>query len=94
MKPELVGQQVRVRISEPSRFSKFRTDDVGGQGKLQRIAGYKEGVWYTQSWRFNLKDYASVTDVLKDANTIKGMTSATKDKIATLTRKYFHTINR
>jgi hypothetical protein len=93
MKPELVGQQIRLRILEPSRFKEFRTKDVGSAGRLQLVLGYDGKGWMIQSYRFNLKDYPSVTDVLRDANTIKGMTSATKDKIASLTRKYFHSIN-
>jgi hypothetical protein len=57
MPVELKGQQIRIRIRSPKQFTKFRTQDVGSPGKLQRIVGYsKKTGWITQSWRLNLKD--------------------------------------
>lgn len=90
---ELKGQQVRIRIQNPSGFTKFGTQDIGKRGKMQRVAGYKDGIWYTQSYRLNLSDYFSVTDVLFDARTIKGISESDLDKIASLTRKYFRSVN-
>lgn len=67
MPVELKGNQVRIRVLDPRRFTKFRTQDVGKKGKLQRIAGYsKDGKWKTQSWRLNLKDYHSFAEFNRD----------------------------
>lgn len=57
-KIEVRGNSVRVRLKSPSRYSKFRTHDVGRPGYTQRIAGYnpKTKSWETQAWRFELED--------------------------------------
>lgn len=90
---ELKGSQIRMRVLSPDKFSKFRSKDIGSKGKLSVIIGYDGRGWKIQSYRFTLPDYISVTDVLHDANTIQGITSSDKDKIASLTRKYFHKVN-
>ena len=69
---ELKGQQVRIREHSPSKYSEFRTQDMGESGKLQRIAGYsKRTGWETQAWRINLSDYPSEQEALKDLNSIR-----------------------
>jgi hypothetical protein len=67
MPVELKGTQIRIRVLDPKRFTKFRTQDVGRKGRLQRIAGYspKTG-WKTQSWRLNVKGYKNFYDFEKD----------------------------
>jgi hypothetical protein len=57
------------------------------------IVAYDGKGWKVQSYRFALKDYTSVTDVLKDAKTIKNISQSDLDKIASLTRKYFKSVN-
>jgi len=71
-KPEIKGQQLRIRMLSPKRFTKFRTQDVGKKGRLQRLAGYspKTG-WETQSWRLNLSNYKSFDDFKRDLLRIK-----------------------
>ena len=90
---ELKGSQIRMRIISPDRFTKFRSKDIGTKGKMSIIVGYDGKGWKTQAYRFNLEDYPSVTDVLHDANTIKGITQSDKDKIVSLTRKYFKSVH-
>jgi hypothetical protein len=90
---ELVANTIRMRIADPKKFSEFRSKDIGSHGKLSIIVGKKGDKWFTQSYRFNLPDYASVTDVLHDARTIKNISESDLDKIASLTRKYFHKVN-
>lgn len=91
---ELKGNQIRMRQVDPSRFKQFRTKDIGSKGKLSIILGSPDGKhWYLQSYRFNLPDYVSVTDVLHDAKTITSISQSDLDKIASLTRKYFNSIN-
>ena len=57
-KVEVRGNSVRVRLKDPSKYTEFRTQDVGRPGYTQRIAGYnpKTGKWETQAWRFDLED--------------------------------------
>lgn len=90
---ELVKNTVRFRVADPKGFSEFKTKDIGSHGKMSIILGRKGDKWFIQSYRFSLPDYVSVTDVLHDANTIKGITQSDKDKIASLTRKYFRSVN-
>lgn len=90
---ELKGTQIRMRVSDPKGFSEFRSKDVGSHGKMSIIVGKKADKWYTQSYRFSLPDYASVTDVLHDARTIKGISESELEKIASLSRKYFRSVN-
>jgi hypothetical protein len=90
---ELVNDTIRMRVLDPKKFSKFRTKDIGSKGKLSLIVGYDGNGWKVQSYRFNLSDYVSVTDVLHDARSIKGVSESDIEKIAGLTRKYFKNIN-
>jgi hypothetical protein len=90
---ELKGSEIRMRVLDPKGFEKFRRKDIGVKGKLAIIVGFDGRGWKTQAYRFSLPDYSSVTDVLHDANTIKGVTQLDKDRIASLTRKYFRSIN-
>jgi hypothetical protein len=93
---ELHGEQIRLRQVDPSRFKEFRTKNVGSKGKLSIILGSPDGKhWYIQSYRFNLPDYASVTDVLHDARSIQRIpiVQSDLDKIASLARKYFRSVN-
>jgi len=63
---EIKGNQIRIRILNPRRFSKFRTQDVGSKGRLQRIAAFsKKTGWKTQAWRLNLKDYRGLKDITR-----------------------------
>lgn len=72
---ELKGQQIRIREHSPTKYFKFRTQDLGMQGKLQRIAGYNNGRWETQAWRLNLSDYDTYLEVEKDIAQLKTSTS-------------------
>jgi hypothetical protein len=72
LKPEVKGQQLRIRMLNPKRFTTFKTKDVGEKGKLQLLLGHskKEG-WKTQSYRLNLSDYKSFDSFKRDLMKIK-----------------------
>lgn len=59
---ELKGQQVRIRVRKPKRYARYRTVDVGRKGKLQVVLQDGE----TQSLRFNLDDYKSQEELVRD----------------------------
>jgi hypothetical protein len=71
MMPEIVGNQLRIRVENPDKFKAFRTKDIGQKGKLQIILGYTGKVWMTQSYRFNLHDYHSMSALMHDLNSVK-----------------------
>ena len=71
-KPEIKGQQLRIRIKSPKKYSKFRTQDVGRKGFLQRVAGYsKKTGWVTQSLRLNLKDFKTYGKASKSIRSLR-----------------------
>lgn len=58
MTVELTKKYLRIRIADPKRFSKIRTDDIGRKGHSLRLAGInkKTGKWETQAWLIDRKD--------------------------------------
>lgn len=86
---ELKGQQIRIRVHSPSRYSKFRLHDVGKKGRLQRVVGWcKKTGWETQSWRINLKDYSSEKDALHELHYVQ-TTAKHKQGAVYLIKKWF-----
>jgi len=88
MPVELVGQQLRIRVKNPSKATRFRTQDVGGRGKLQRVAALypKEG-WKTQSWRLNLSDYAFYIQAESEAHSLYTAKRITLDQYQQAVKK-------
>lgn len=87
MPAEKIGNQIRIRVKDPQEFSEFRTDDIGEKGKLQRVAGYKDGNWYTQSYRLNLGDYDNIGQAKKDLYSIREITQSQRSKAYKLIKK-------
>ena len=87
-KPEIKGQQIRIRVKDPSKYTKFGTQDVGKTGKLQRVAGYKDGKWETQAFRVNLGDYSKLEDVKKDIMSIREISPEKKAQAIKLATVY------
>lgn len=88
MPVEIKGQQLRIRLKKPSQFSKFRTQDVGLKGRLQRLAGYsKRTGWTTQSWRLNLNDYRNKSQIINQIKKLRILNSKKKEAIKKV-RKY------
>ena len=58
MTVELTKKYLRIRVKDPKRFSKIRTDDIGRKGHSLRLAGInkKTGKWETQAWLIDRKD--------------------------------------
>jgi len=51
------GEYFRVRVRPKSEFVTFRTQDVGGPGHIQRLAGKRpSGSWDTQTWLISKRD--------------------------------------
>lgn len=89
MPVDLKGQQIRIRVIDPSRFSKFKTKDVGRKGFLQIVLGYSKQLgWKTQSLRVNLSDYGSYKQVAKQINKLRISTSL-KSQARRKARSYF-----
>jgi len=89
MPTEIVGQQLRIRVIPPSNFTKFRTQELGSRGRLQRVAGYsKKTGWKTQSFRLNLSDYRGYLDAKRQINRL-GISAKLKHQAKTKTKKYF-----
>jgi hypothetical protein len=90
MPVEIKGQQLRIRVNNPKKYSEILTDDVGESGKLQRIAGRlkNSNKWETQSWRLNLKDYKDSADVKEDVDYLK-ISAKDKVKATNIAEKYF-----
>lgn len=89
MPVEMKGNQLRIRVRDPRLFTMFRTDDVGGKGKLSRIAGHNDSGWTTQSWRLNLSDYDDYSQFYTDLFGIKGLSAKQRTDALRLGRKYF-----
>ena len=73
MPVEKVGQQIRIRVSSPKKFTKtYGTQSFKG-GKIQRVAAKEKGTgaWKTQSWRFNTKDYRSRRELNRDITNLE-----------------------
>lgn len=66
MSVEIVGQQLRIRVRSPKGATAFGTQEVGENGRLQRVVGYYSDGWHTQSWRLNLSDYNSAESATRD----------------------------
>ena len=79
MKPELVGQQLRLRVRSPSLFSRLRTLDPGAKGRMQIIIGKRKNAWLTQSYRLNLRDYKNVSDALDEFDEIADKINLSND---------------
>jgi hypothetical protein len=76
MPVEIVGQSLRIQITEPKYDDIiYRTLDVGEPGKMMfiRMLDKKTGEWTTQSIRLNLADYDKWEDVVKDLERVKHM---------------------
>lgn len=68
------GKFYRVEVRPKSLFVKYRNQDVGEKGHLERIAGQrKNGSWATQCWLIEKKD-AEIVD-----KKIIGKTKVVKD---------------
>jgi hypothetical protein len=90
MPVEIKGQQLRIRVNNPKKYSEILTDDVGESGKLQRIAGRlkNSNKWETQSWRLNLKDYKDSADVKEDVNYLS-ISKSKKMEALRIVNRYF-----
>jgi hypothetical protein len=90
MPVEIKGQQLRIRVNNPKKYSEILTDDVGEKGELQRIAGRikRTNKWETQSWRLNLNDYSSVKEVIQQIKELKAP-YLDKKKAVKLSKEYF-----
>ena len=90
---ERKGQQIRIRVRNPKGFVNFRTHDVGEEGRLHRIAGQtRSGVWATQAWRINMKNYEDFNDVIEDLAMLASedkITLVQYDKAIILADKWF-----
>ncbi len=87
MPVEIVGQQLRIRMYNPDVFTKFKTQDVGRKGRLQRVVGYSRKTgWQTQSWRLNLADYSNVNEVVRQIKNLK-IPSSKKNEAISLVRR-------
>jgi hypothetical protein len=52
----------RIEVRPSRSFADFRTQDVGGKGGLERVAGHrKSGSWDTQAWLIS-RDHAHITE--------------------------------
>lgn len=51
------GEYYRITVRPKEEFVTFRTQDVGGPGHLERVAGKREsGSWDTQTWLVSKED--------------------------------------
>ena len=51
------GEYYHVSVRPKEEFQTFRTQDVGGPGHIQRVAGKREsGSWDTQTWLISKED--------------------------------------
>lgn len=89
-KPEIKGQQLRIRVKNPVKGAKFGTQDVGKKGRLQRVAQKTAKGWETQSFRLNLSDYENIEDVKKELGGIKGLLPQKKSQALKEAKKYFN----
>ncbi len=74
MKVDLTKKYARFRQFPPSRFSKFRTVDIGRKGHTKIIIGKekKTGKWETQSMLMDRKDY---DDMVKERRRIQSISN-------------------
>ena len=87
---EIVGQQLRIRVSSPKKCLQYGTQDVGAPGKLQRLGCRTKKGWRTQAFRLNLKDYADLNGIWKDLNSIKGLKGKQKIEAKKLVNKWWN----
>lgn len=88
MPVEIVGQQLRIRMTNPDKYEEIKTDDVGKPGGLQRIAGYsKRTGWETQAWRLNLDDY-TYSIAVQQVRKLK-LTRKKKQEALRLLKRYY-----
>jgi hypothetical protein len=79
------GNYYHVEVREGSDFETFRTQDVGDEGHLQRVAGKRSsGSWTTVKWLISKED-AHVKD-----GKLVGDTREAKDLIKKLRTKPVH----
>jgi len=79
------GQYYRVEVRPKNEFATFRTQDVGGPGHLQRVAGKRpSGSWATATWLISKED-AHV-----EAGKLVGDTKDVKDLLKKLGAKPVH----
>jgi len=73
---EITDKYLRIRVRDPKKFSKIRTDDIGRKGHSLRLAGLnpKTGRWETQAWLVDRKDIKN-----KDIRTLVLLNSIAKD---------------
>lgn len=51
------GDYYHIEVRPKDEFTTFRTQDVGGEGNLQRVAGKREsGSWATAKWLISKED--------------------------------------
>lgn len=93
---ERKGTQFRIRVREPSKFSKLRTKDPGKKGGLQLIVGRLKGKrkTSTQSIRLSTKDFKRIDGKLipKTARGIKERASLKRTKtgaVGKAIKRYF-----
>ncbi len=76
------GEFYRIVVRPKSDFIAFRTQDVGGKGHIERIAGRrKNGSWATQAWLI------AKTDASMKGGTLIGKTKHAKQVLSKLTKK-------
>jgi hypothetical protein len=89
-KPEIKGQQLRIRAISPTKCTgRYGTQDVGKKGRLQRVACVTKDGWKTQSWRENLSQYNDKADAIKDLSSIKSLSPKKKSQAMKEINKYF-----
>jgi hypothetical protein len=94
MPVEVVGQQLRIRVVEPSEFKKysFRTQELDRAGNIQRVAGVlkSNGMWTTQAIHFNLNRYKRRSHVLyQQIANLKQVPAERKRKAKRLAEEWF-----
>jgi hypothetical protein len=91
MPAEIRGQNLRIRMEDPTKYSEFRVEDVGSPGKLQIIIGKfkRTDNWGIQSYRVNLDDYSNVNEVISEIKKLKTLTGKQKAEAIKLAREYF-----
>jgi hypothetical protein len=67
------GEYYRIEVRPKTRFASFRTQDVGGPGHIQRLAGKRaSGTWATQAWLISKEDaHISGTRLIGDTTDAK-----------------------
>jgi len=79
------GEYYHVEVRPGEDFVTYRTQDVGGPGHIERVAGKREsGSWATVKWLISKEDAHVVDD------TLVGDTSDAKDLLKKLGSKPVH----